>query len=193
MTSVTLKGNKKSDEQMKSEAKNKTKIEDNDLKEIIPKTDGQASSISKQRHAEEEERNAKYANSKILRPIGSKFREKSCTQSKSASRENSQKNVTERKATSASDTKKEDCLRVQEDVPSKDLKIATSLKEKRSDGSVKFKGDAAERATFEDGKDTKGEKDDSGNATRLSKGSSKNVKDLEKCKYLSVAQKYMLY
>ena len=191
MTSVTLKRNKISDKQEKSEAKNTTKIKN--LKEIIPKTDGKPSSISPSKFTKyiekqaEEERNTKSANSRILKPIGSTFKEKSNIQNKTESRENSQNNLTKGKATSAGSSKKDSCLKAQQNVSSNDGEIVTSPKEKRSDASAKIK--AAERGKFEDDKETKGEKDDSGN-DRLLNESSKQVKDLKECEYLLVVQKY---
>ena len=194
MTSVTLTRNKKSDKQEKSEAKNTTKIKDNDLKEIIPKTDGETSSINQSKFtkyvkkpAKVEERNIKSANSRILKPIGSTFKEKSNIQNKTESRENSQKNLSKGKATSACSSKKDGCLKAQQNVSSKDGEIVTSPKEKKSDASAEIK--AAERAKFEDDKDTKGEKDDSGDDKLLNE-SSKQVKDLKECEYLLVVQKY---
>ena len=195
MTSVTLTRNKKSDKQEKSEAKNTTKIKDNDLKEIIPKTDCKPSSIGPseftkyvEKQTEEEDRNTKSAISRIFKPIGSTFKEKSNIQSKSESRGNSQKNLSEGKATSARSSKKDGCFRAQENVPSKNGEIVTSSKEKRSDASAKMK--AAERAKFEDDEEKKGEKDNGENDTRLSNGFSKNVKDFKECECLLVVQKY---
>ena len=159
------------------------------MKENFAKTDGEKrltpqSKLTKyvEKQVEEEDRNVKSANSKILKPVVRTFKEKIDSQSKTSSRENSQNNLKEGKVTSARDRKKKDgFLSAEENVPSKDPEILTGLKATRPNESAKITGDDdGDRATVEDGNEMKAAKDD--NDAGLSSESSKNVKNLKECK-----------
>ena len=184
-----MKRNKKSDEEIKCDAKNTT-IKTNDLKENFAKTDGQKrvtprSKLTKyvEKQVEEEDGNVKSASSKILKPVVCTFKEKSGIQNKTSSRENSQNNVKEGKVTSARDRKKKDgFLSAEENAPSKDLEILTGSEAKRPNESSKITGDDGDRSTVEEGNEMKAAKDD--NDAGLSSGSSKNVKNRKECKLL---------